>query len=105
MAENTKGSGKTVKHVARVGFGMQTATLMKESGSKTKLMVMGCIYIQTVLNIWVTGKKMYSTVGVRKHGQTARGSKVITKRVKNMVMVPTTGQTDLRLQVAGPTIK
>ena len=105
MAENTKGSGKTAKHVARVGFGMQTATLMKESGCKTKLMDTGCIYIQTELNTWVTGKTMYNTVGVRKHGQTARGSKVITKRVRNMVMAPTTGQTDHRLPGAGPTIK
>lgn len=105
MVENTKGSGKMAKHVVGVGFGMQTATLIMGSGCRTKLMDMGCIYTQTELNTWASGKTMYNTVGVRKHGQTDRDSKVITKRVRNMVMAPTTGQTDLRLPVVGPTIK
>ncbi len=105
MAENTKESGKTAKHVAKVGFGMQTATLIMESGCKTKLMDTGCTYIQMELNIWVSGKMMCSTGGVKKHGQMVRVSKVITKRVRNMAMGLTTGRTDLRLPVAGRTIK
>jgi len=98
-------SGKTDRHVAKVDFGMQTATPMKESGCKTKQTDMDCICIQMELNTWASGKMMCSMAGVKKLGQMAQDSKVIIMRVKNMATVLTTGQMVLRLQEVGLTIK
>jgi hypothetical protein len=70
----------------------------KVNGRMIRLMDLENIYIQTVLNTKDSGKKINSTVSVRRHGLMVHATRVTTLRVKRTVKVNSNGQMDLHIK-------
>lgn len=62
MVPSMKESGKIIRLMARVNFGMQMVISMKESGKMIKPMARECIYMLMGRDMRVTGETICRTV-------------------------------------------
>jgi len=105
MERDMRGSGKIIKHVAKVNFGTLMVMCSMVNGKRTRLMAMEYIYMSTVLVMKGIGKTIYKMVMELRHGLMAQDMKDNIKRVKNITKVHMFGVTDQNTLDNGQIIK
>ena len=92
MELSMKDTGKTIKLMEKVSFGMSMATSTKVLGSVTKLMVMASTLTVTVRPMRETGVTIFSTERVLSSGTTIQNTRVSTRKVRSTARVLTLGK-------------
>ena len=96
-----KGTGKIIKLMEEVSFGMFMETLMRVNGREIKHMVKENILIAMVLLIKETGVTIFSMDKALNIGTTTQNTKGSIRKVKNTDRVPTHGRMVLSILESG----
>ncbi len=94
MVPNILENGEKGKLMAKESSFIQMETTTKVIGAIIKLVVMAFTFMKTGISMRESGRTMFSTVMVRKGGQTAQAIKGPIIREQNMELAFISGQTD-----------
>ena len=92
MAPNTKETGCSIRHVAKVSSGMLMETFSRANGMMTRQTDTESTSIRTVLDMKVSGRTISNTATVKKYGPITHNMRAFTTRVKSMDVDFTSGK-------------
>jgi hypothetical protein len=105
MEHATKAIGLITRLKARGSFGMLTETLLRESGTMIKQMVMVFTLTLMELSMRATGKMICSMERVKRSGQMVLSMRVNTLKARNTDKDTMCGQTAAHMKANGLIIK